>query len=104
MPRAIVLALLSIFVLSAQHEGFRHAYDHLRAKIQRGPEAALESSSAGICTECALLAAASSAAPADARAAAHVVAAASLVATKDVLSAAVAPPAYYRSRAPPAVA
>ena len=100
--RLFLAALFSLLLMGMQHELLVHEIDHLRAKVQRGNDTCVQSPT-GACVECELLAAGSHSAPisGDARAL-PTFAAASRVAHRESLTVP-APPAYYRSRAPPAV-
>ena len=103
MARIFLTALFSLLLVGMQQQLLVHEVDHLRAKIQRGPDSALQSSAAGECTECALLASGSNAAPSVVGAAMPVIGASTRVALSTESSLAVAPPAFYNSRAPPAI-
>jgi hypothetical protein len=103
MARIFLTALFSLLLVGMQQQLLVHEVDHLRAKIQRGPDSALQSSTAGECTECALLASGSNAAPAVDSTAMPVIGASTRVALSFESSLAVAPPAFYNSRAPPAI-
>jgi len=100
--RVVLTALLSVFLLFLQQESVRHALDHLGAQIERSKHSALERPTGDVCLECELLAAGTAAAPAslpptfaDPPAWIDVVA--------PVLSAAIAAPSFYLSRAPPRI-
>ena len=100
MIRIVLAAWFSLLLVGMQHELLVHEVDHLRAKVQRGNDASVQTPAAD-CVECALLASGSSAAPVSdhAQALRTAVAAAPVSHSESLL--AVAPPAFYRSRAPP---
>lgn len=102
MQRRVLTCLLSVFLLLMQHEGLRHALDHLGAQLQRIEHSALERPTGDTCAECGLLAGGAGSIPAThpvsfAQAAPWVAVAAPFV------TVAAAAPSYYQSRAPPVV-
>lgn len=103
MFRILFSALFSLLLANAQLEAVVHEVGHLRAKVERGNDVYFEKPSPGSCIECELLASGSNAAP---------IADASMgfVATESTpfvsyveSSPALAPPAFYQSRAPPSL-
>jgi len=101
LARAFLAALFALLVVGMQREALLHEVDHLRAQVARGDHAALETSSPGLCVECALLASGTHPAPpgdADVRFPVEQYAppAVALAITR-----AAARTAYYQSRAPP---
>jgi hypothetical protein len=103
MLRRLLTGALSFFLLFMQVEDVRHALVHLGAQLQRIEHSALENPTADTCAECALLAAGSASAPVAAGPVPLVDAAPWLVLPAAPAEPAVAPPSYYRSRAPPSV-
>jgi len=103
MARIFLSALFSLLLVGMQEEALVHAVDHLRAQVQRGHETSLQNAASGDCLECALLVSGSAPAPAPDSAAMPVIGASTRVALSFQSSLAVAPPAFYNSRAPPAI-
>jgi hypothetical protein len=103
MARIFLTALFSLLLVGMQEEALVHAVDHLRAQVQRGHDASLQTTVSGDCLECALLVSGSAPAPAPDNAALPIVGASTRVAFSFESTLAVAPPAFYNSRAPPAI-
>jgi len=103
MVRIVLAAVLSLLLVSMQHEALLHEVDHLRAKVAVGHDKVLQKSAAGTCVECTLLASGGTAAPPAPTA--FVVAARdeSRDAFSVITTLAVSRPAPYQSRAPPIV-
>jgi hypothetical protein len=103
MIRIVLTAWFALLLVGMQQQLVVHEVDHLRAKVQRGHDAGLETTGDGACVECALLAAGSNAAPvADASADFAFNPPPRLAFRFDSLLA-VAPPAFYFSTGPPAL-
>jgi len=103
MIRAFLTVCLSLLLVSMQHELFVHEVDHLRAKVERGHDAGLSNAASGTCTECAMLVGGSHPIPAaDITQEHHEWLPARLAAGRESPWA-IAPPAFYLSRAPPPV-
>jgi len=103
MARIFLTALFSLLLVGMQEEALVHAVDHLRAQVQRGHDASLQTTVSGDCLECALLVSGSAPAPAPDNAAMRFSGAPTRFAASSESSRAIAPPAFYNSRAPPAV-
>ena len=58
MRRILFTACIALLLLGMQQRIVVHEVDHLRAKVQRGSETALQQSFDGLCIECTLLSAA----------------------------------------------
>jgi hypothetical protein len=98
--RALATVLLALLLLAMQHEGQRHAISHWTPAPNRGQQHSLHAEAASPCAECALLAAAANGL-ASSPTALPVVAVALLSGAYAPVSALVAAPSPYRSRAPP---
>ncbi len=98
--RAVLTALLAIFLLFLQQENARHALSHIGAQLERVKHSALELPSGEICIECAMLAAGTAAMPG-----ALPPQPSATVVWIDIVArptvAAIAVPSFYQSRAPP---
>ncbi len=103
MIRVFLTACLSLLLVGMQCELLVHEVDHLRAKVQRGYEAGLYKAASGTCVECALLASGSHSVPAADQTQEHNAWFPARLAPGRESPWAVAPPAFYRSRAPPPV-
>jgi len=98
--RAVVAVLLALLLLAMQHEGQRHALSHGTQLPGRGQEQSLSAEVESACAECALLAAGAHGIAGGSHAL-PIAAIAQLRGRYAPVSAPVAAPFYYRSRAPP---
>ena len=103
MARIFLTALFSLLLVGMQEEALVHAVDHLRAQVQRGHDSSLQTTASGDCLECALLVSGATPAPATENTTTPVMGATERVAFSFESSPAIAPPAFYDSRAPPAI-
>jgi len=99
-PRPLTVCL-SLLLVGMQHELLVHELDHLRAKVERGNEAGLHNAASGLCLQCALLASSSDPVPAADKKQDHHQEFPARLALGRESPWATAPPAFYRSRAPP---
>ena len=101
LTRIFITAWLSVLLVGMQQQMFVHEIDHLRAKVQRGHDVAVQNAADATCVECALLAGGSNAVPV----AIGETTVAAAIAAPDVQRSELPPaarsPAYYHSRAPP---
>ena len=99
--RVLLVALFALLLVGMQREMLLHEVDHLRVKVGRGDHATLETSSPGLCVECALLASGAHPVPAG-DAAVHLwIPRVSPTASRFAPPPAPSRPAFYQSRAPP---
>jgi hypothetical protein len=103
MARIFLTALFSLLLVGMQEEALVHAVDHLRAQVLRGHDASLQTAVSGDCLECALLVSGGTPAPASENTTTPVMGATERVAFSFESSPAIAPPAFYNSRGPPAI-
>jgi len=103
MVRIVLATLLSLLLVSMQHEALLHEVDHLRAKVAVGHDKVLQKSAAGECGECALLASGGTAVPPEPSAFVLAARHESRTAFAVEPAPAASRPAPYRSRAPPIV-
>ena len=103
MIRIFITAWLALLLVGMQQQFVVHEVDHLRAKVQRGSDTAVEKPSPGECVECELLASGSNAAPLADAATVVSVDVSTPVSSHFASSPALSPPAFYQSRGPPAV-
>ena len=103
MIRIFITAWLSLLLVGMQQQVVVHEVDHLRAKVQRGSDTAVEKPSPGECLECELLASGSNAAPLADATTVLSVDVSTVVPSHFASSPAFPPPAFYQSRGPPAV-
>jgi len=101
VSRALLAALFALLLVGMQREMMLHEVDHLRVKVERGDHAAVETSSPGLCVECALLASGAHPVPAGDAAIQLSITRFSHPATRFAPSPAPSRPAFYQSRAPP---
>jgi hypothetical protein len=101
MTRILLAAWFSLLLIGMQQQVVVHEVDHLRAKVQRGSESALQQSADGVCIECALLAGAGSGVAVGEPSRDAVPALDRIAATAYVGAPAHRAPVFYNSRAPP---
>jgi hypothetical protein len=100
--RLFLVALFSLLMIGMQRELFVHEVEHLRAKVERGDHSGLQQPESDHCAECVLLAGTGSTIAATEPA--QTAPPPSCVASASQVEAPALPaPAYYSSRAPPAV-
>jgi hypothetical protein len=101
ISRVLLAALFALLLVGMQRETLLHEVDHLRVQVGRGDHAALETSSPGLCVECALLASGAHPVPTGDAAVQLSIPRFSPPATRFAPSPAPSRPAFYQSRAPP---
>jgi hypothetical protein len=103
MVRQFISALLALLLVGTQLELVVHEVDHLRATVNHGKSVGIENAGSDVCLECALLAASSNAAPACGVIVSLTATESSPAAARTDYQLALAAPAHYQSRAPPAL-
>jgi len=101
LARLVLAALFALLLVGMQRETLLHEVDHLRAQVGRGDHAVLETSTPGLCVECALLASGAHPVSGGEAAVRFPVKPYSLPFVALATARAAARPAYYQSRAPP---
>jgi hypothetical protein len=101
VSRVLLAALFALLLVGMQREALLHEVDHLRVQVGRGEHAALETSSPGLCVECALLASGANPVPPGDAAVRLSIPHASPPVAGFVTALAASRPAFYQSRAPP---
>jgi len=103
MIRAVVVAWLSLLLLSMQQQLVVHELDHLRARLEQGQRVVVQNPDGGQCLQCSLLAGGAGVVPGDDGVSAVVWQASSAVAIPLEIPLVKPSPASYLSRAPPAI-
>lgn len=101
VSRVLLAALFALLLVGMQRETLLHEVDHLRFQVGRGDHAGLETSSPGLCVECALLASGAHPVPAGNAAVRLSIPQLSQPVTRSAPAPAPSRPAFYQSRAPP---